>query len=222
MKCEINKEDLMGFLYNELDEGKKKKVKVHLETCENCQAELDEIQQTMNVLKSWKDEEPQFNFVFVKQKASKFESVLSRFVKPFKLRPVSVGIPAFAVLCLLVLSLFNFNLQYHEGDFYASFGLMPKAENNLLQETIAKMLTQFQQENYEVMSRMIQSSEYRQNQNFELAINKWAAEYEQKRTDDLRMVNTSFGILQRTTQDQYVQTHEFLKDLIQQASTDGK
>lgn len=222
MRCEIKKEDLLAFLYGELEEEKVKKIKDHLAHCEQCRAEVNEIRQTMTALKSWKDEDPDFNFVFVEPKTPMVASLWNQIAAPFKLRPVSVGLPAFAVMCFLVLSFFNVNVRYHDGDLTASFGLIPKTENTVSQEAVAAMLTQFQQENYEAMMRMIQSSEYRQNQNFELAMNAWAAEYEKKRTDDLRMVNTGFGILQKTTRDQYVQTHEILKDLIQQASTDGK
>jgi anti-sigma factor RsiW len=61
-----NKEQLVGYLYDELDAGERQTVEAHLALCEECRVEVAGLQQTRQHLTTWSPPQPEFTFHIVR------------------------------------------------------------------------------------------------------------------------------------------------------------
>ena len=71
MKCELSKEKLIGYFYQDLPDEELKDVKLHLKRCAACKMELTEFNKTTDILKTWPDEDPGLNLKFIREKVKK-------------------------------------------------------------------------------------------------------------------------------------------------------
>ena len=67
MSCDISKEQLMDYLYEELSEKKHLEIQQHLDTCSACRQELASLQTTSRIMQTWPNEEPSEKLKFVQQ-----------------------------------------------------------------------------------------------------------------------------------------------------------
>jgi hypothetical protein len=65
-----NKEQLVGYLYDELEAAERSTFEVHLATCAGCRAEVAGLRQTRQHLTTWAPPEPEFNFHIVRGSAA--------------------------------------------------------------------------------------------------------------------------------------------------------
>jgi anti-sigma factor RsiW len=61
-----NKEQLIGYLYDELGAGERQTVEAHLALCEECRVEVAGLQQTRQHLTTWSPPQPEFAFHIVR------------------------------------------------------------------------------------------------------------------------------------------------------------
>lgn len=69
MKCNISKEQLIGYFYKEIPPEELETVEKHLPLCPDCQKELEELSQASRLLQAWPVEEPDLKFIFVEEKS---------------------------------------------------------------------------------------------------------------------------------------------------------
>ena len=65
-----NKEQLVGYLYDELEGAERRSFEAHLETCAECRAEVAGLRRTRQHLTTWAPPEPEFNFHIVRGAAA--------------------------------------------------------------------------------------------------------------------------------------------------------
>ena len=58
MKCDLVKDELMDYVFSELDDLSREKIDEHLKKCESCSNEIVEFNQTVAVMKKWHQVEP--------------------------------------------------------------------------------------------------------------------------------------------------------------------
>lgn len=68
MKCNISKEQLIGYFYKETLQEEVEAIEKHLTLCPDCQKELEELSQTSRLLQAWPVEDPDLKFIFVEEK----------------------------------------------------------------------------------------------------------------------------------------------------------
>jgi hypothetical protein len=116
MKCNISKEQLIGYFYKEMAPEELKVIEKHLAQCPDCQKELEELSQTSRLLQAWPAEEPDLEFIFVEEKSR---------AKKFRLpgwrgmRPRHRWGSAFATMFLLafmILTVLKFNRDMNGGN----------------------------------------------------------------------------------------------------------
>jgi anti-sigma factor RsiW len=61
-----NKEQLIGYLYDDLDLEERRTVEAHLAACDECRSEVAGLQQTRQHLKTWSPPEPELTFHVVR------------------------------------------------------------------------------------------------------------------------------------------------------------
>ena len=74
-----NKEQLIGYLYDDLDLEERRTVEAHLATCDECRSEVAGLQQTRQHLKTWSPPEPELTFHIVRGAAPVPPSAPRRF-----------------------------------------------------------------------------------------------------------------------------------------------
>ena len=65
-----NKEQLVGYLYGELEAAEREAFDAHLATCAECRAEVVDLRQTRQHLTTWAPPQPEFNFHIVRGAAA--------------------------------------------------------------------------------------------------------------------------------------------------------
>lgn len=221
MKCENHKEALVAYVFQEMTADEKTTFEKHLKTCETCRQELAEIKQTKESLAQWPDEPSPVGFKAPEKYIGLIPLLKKRSVQSIKGIRFAWIIPATVLGLFLILSIFNFEANMQDGNWHFSFSLLPRSEKKINEDMLVQMVNQMQQDNIETMARMIQSSEYRQSQKLDNSLNTLALSYEQKRKEDLQMINTGFHTINRVAQDQYQQTNEVLHDLIRFTSVNS-
>ena len=58
MKCELPREKLIGYLYDEVDAEGKAGIESHISTCPACAQALERLGRTRNLMRAWADEVP--------------------------------------------------------------------------------------------------------------------------------------------------------------------
>jgi len=71
MKCNISKEQLIGYHYREMAEDERVEFEKHLQQCESCQKELAELSATSQILQAWPAENSDIKVVFMEEKVSR-------------------------------------------------------------------------------------------------------------------------------------------------------
>jgi len=216
MKCDDIKILLMDILYEEADENDIARVKDHMKSCDSCRAEFEALKETSAVLQKWEDVDPEMNMVFVREQNSFWANLRERFrVSPARL---GYGFAIGAAALFLMLALTNTEIRYDQGNFTMRFGIM---KNNDSPEAVSTMnqavLSRLQEQNIQLISRMIEQSEQRQRQQLISALNQFSNNYQDVRSSDLKSVGTSLDEIERELYRRLEKrTNEQYNDLIRQ------
>jgi len=225
MKCELSKERLIGYFYEELPDEESKDVKEHLKKCAACEKELAEFSKTAEILKTWPDEEPGLNLKFIREKAS-FRSWL----KPsgsmgFGWRRVAVGFAGGFALVLLILSVLNFEASYSAGDFSFKLSLLPRSEKQaeLVEDPLAVPVTlrefnSFKDDSYRLIQDITRDAQVRSRNEYRMAFREFARDIDYQRRQDLSWVGIGFEVVHSENDDKIRRTNQVLQHLIRTAN----
>jgi len=111
MKCNISKEQLIGYFYKEIPPEDLKAVEKHLTLCPDCQKELAELSQTSRLLQAWPVEEPDLKFIFVEEKPYAKAFHLSDWLVIMPQRHQVFAFAALFLLTFVVLTVLKFNRE---------------------------------------------------------------------------------------------------------------
>lgn len=107
MKCNVSKEELIGYLYREMEEGEQQALEEHLTQCPACQKELEELSQASRLLRAWQPEEPNLKLVFVNENPRRGKLRPGEWAKAFARRRWVLGVAGAAALALIIFSIFR-------------------------------------------------------------------------------------------------------------------
>lgn len=225
MKCNDLKPLFMDYLYDEISEDDRRLLQKHLAECRSCQKEFDALQKTSNILQHWDDIDPDFNVVMVAQQESWLTRVKNSMTK-LLLQPkkIAIGFGYAAVGLVLVLALAHTQISYRQGEFNMSMGLFSRPASQTSQDDVLtkQLVEKLQQENYYLMSTLLQQTEARQQKAIATAVLQLRQDFERKRVEDLNMVGYGLNNLEQNTSRQIQQTGRSLNELIQLINAQGK
>jgi DNA anti-recombination protein RmuC len=206
----------MDILYEEADEKVIARVKDHMKSCDGCRAEFEALKETSAVLQKWEDVDPDMNMVFVREQNAFWSNLRERFrISPARL---GYGFALGAAALFLMLALANTEIRYDQGSFSMRFGIMKSNDSAKTVSTMDQaLLTSLQEQNMQLMSRMIEQSEQRQRQQLISALNQFSNNYQDVRSSDLKTVGTSLDEIERELYRRLEKrTNEQYNDLIRQ------
>jgi len=226
MNCEISKEQIVEYLYNDdLWPQDREQLQTHIANCPSCQQTLTELQATSNMLKAWPNESPNLNMVFVEDRQSIIPKTFTR--HPWYW---ASGIAA-ALATIFALSFLNFEFAYRNGTFHASLGFQSNTPQvtasaepeppDEVEEIIYEVTTNdlktpatqadlliYQQTTLALAERLIRESEMRQRDDINSTFIHLIRDLEQQRQQDLQQVNRGMNALYTRS----VQNYEDLQE----------
>ena len=218
MNCNDLKPLFMDYLYDEISEDDRRLLLAHLARCQSCQAEFDALKKTSNILQQWEDIDPDFNVIMVTEKAP-WLTRLKNYITGLLPQPkrIAFGLVYAAVGCFLVLAIANTQISYRQGEFKMSLGLFSKPAQQTSQDDLStkQVVEKLQQENYYLMSTLLQQSEARQQKEIATAVLQLRQDFERQRVEDLNLVGYGLNNIEQNTSRQIQQTGRSLKELIQ-------
>jgi len=225
MKCDLSKEKLVGFFYEDLPDEAIKDVKLHLKKCAACKKELAEFSKTADILKTWPDEEPGLNLKFIREKASFRNWLKSGWSVGFGWRKVAVGFAGGFALVMLILSVLNFEASYSDGELNVKLTLLPRSEKQaeITGDPLAVPITKrefdsWKEDSYLVIQDMIERTQTHSRNEYRTALREFARDVDYQRRQDLSWVGKGFEVVHSTNDDKLRRTNQVLQQLIQRAN----
>lgn len=218
MICDVTREDLIGYLYNDLEMGEREKLGAHIAGCPACKKIIDDLASTSRMLQAWPNETPNLHMVFVEDRQSFIPAVVRR--HPWRW---AIGVAA-TLAAVLVLSFLNVEFAYQNGTFHASLGLRGKQSTELVAQvdqdqpvTFGELISAHQQV-LTITQQMIEASEHRQKAEVNTAFGHLVRDLMTQRQEDLQDVQKGLQAIYNVSQ----QRDDFVRDLIQQRQEDLK
>ncbi len=216
MKCDDTKILLMDFMYDEIAREDAKRLREHLDLCSNCRNEYEALQRTSLTLRAWPDEEPMRNIVFVETHPSWWgavKQVLFPEQAPLWSR-LGFGLGVAIVTALLVSALLNVEINYNNGQFTYHAGLTPRPVIELTEEAKSQLAAEIQQENQELVARLVQAGYEQQQQELDRALVGLTTELHRQRQNDLQLVGRGLEEVRESTNTRWQQTNRIIDQLV--------
>ena len=215
MSCSINKEDLIAFIYNELDENKTKILQQHIKTCRECKKEIDLLISERNILKKWEIEAPKMEFVFVEGKQS-IISKIKEYFRPQSLKPIRIGyiLAGVAAAVMIVLSLVNFEFNYDESGVSISMGIFGMGKEDKVENEFLEKLMQNQQETINLILQVVSASEERIKQERDIMLAQLVQEIQIQRESDMLFVEENIELFSTVTAQKFRENDELIGRLV--------
>ena len=182
MNC--NREQLLDYLYEELEPQAHRAVESHLEGCPDCRRELEALGGTTRLLRTWPDEESHLNLVFVAEEAEKGKHSLPAWLTIAPWRRWTVGLAGSLAALFLLLALVDFEFAYDSGRLDLAFnfaGNTPASVTDDLDQPLTRRdLLAAQQQSLELIQAMLQEGEIRQQRNLGLTLAQFSQQLERQ------------------------------------------
>lgn len=207
MNCDITREQLIAYLYDEdIQIEARERLKAHIETCPSCNQTLEELGSTSRILNAWSDEKPNMDLVFVQERTLWQNLLPTRYPKAWA---------AAAIAAILIFTFLNIEFAIRDGAFHAAIGLRPSdlPEQIAIADTseVASLdtsitLGQFiihQQNLIDYTHRLVQTSQNQQRDEINSAFTRLVSELETQRQQDLLRIDRGLQILYNTQETRY-------------------
>jgi len=168
MNCHEIRESFIELLYEEGNASTE--IESHIQSCEKCRLEYEELRQTRQRLQLWKDEAPLRDVVIARPKMP--SPAIGSYLR-------YAGVAAMALLCFLALA--NAQISWNKDGFSFKTAFFSKHETE--RNTYTKS------EIREIMKMALDDTEFRMNETNFLMIQKMMDTVEQERWSDFRRVD---------------------------------
>jgi len=206
MKCKEIKSLMIEDIYDEISPANKKKIEEHLQNCAECMTEYNELKETSDTLKLWKDVKPEaVEMLQIKQ-------------EPRKTRRIFYRIAAVAASILLILSIANFRISINNNGVDISFNLL--GINSDTDQLAMNILTKGSQiEQLQFMSELINASKEQQKEEMVMLLTDFYQAIEMKRQADLKVITQNIETMHSFSNQRIDETEQTMQDLIQYTGT---
>lgn len=220
MRCEDTKLLLMDFLYEEITDEVEQQLRAHLESCSDCRQEYEELTRTSLMLRTWTDEAPPRNLVFVEPRKSWLNS-LKELLYPASAPlwgRLAFGSGVALMTALLVSAILNVELQIGNGQLHYSASLRPRPQNELSATTQTRLAEQLREENQALIKQLVQTQYAEQRAEMNRAFTDFASQLDRKHQTNLSILGQGLEEVQQSTITRLRRHDEVLNQLMRSAS----
>ncbi len=220
MKCELPREKLIGYLYDEVDAEGKAGIESHVSTCPACAQALERLGRTRTLMRAWADEVPPASLVFVPEKTPWWKAILPRRTSAGSRRWVAPGVTLGLAAVILVFAVLNFEARYDgEGGLHVKLRL-PAVEDLEPSEGVRETpvtraeLIQVQHQSLALIQELIDDGHNRQRLELGLILEQFARDLESQRRRDLVLVGQGLQEIEGSTKNRFLRTEDLLHHLL--------
>ena len=219
MKCDVARTYFMDYIYEELESEASEALEAHVQACGACRREIADLRQTRGLLQALPQADPGQALVFAQPHRTladwwrDFVAVLPR---PLWAR-AGLATMACAMLLLLAGSLANFRLTYSNQTLSVRMSLIPSPQQAATEEFQEALLARMRAENAQLVSDLLAAHEAEEQRKLARTLGRFAADIERRRENDLRLIGRGLEEIHQTTNLQFGETNEMLKQLFRQA-----
>ena len=218
MGRKFTEEDIMSYLYGEMEEWEKAEFEKELKNSPELQKDLASLKGVSSFMKKWEVEDPKLNMVFVKDKVGVFDRIKEMVKVP------SFGFGKYALVgaaaLLLIISLMNLNIEYGDTGFKISAGFFKKSEIDYAR--LEDILNQKQTETLTLVSRLIDASENSTKTDVQKYISNVFYEVQAQRAQDLNLFERAFVNLDNYTKGRISLTDQNVQEILRRISSTQK
>lgn len=218
MKCTIKKEDLIAFIYEEIDEKKKRMIEEHIKNCPECAGEIAALKKDSNILQKWRVNVPEMDLKFSGEKPAVIPSGKNRSLKTRVLRTGSMFAAAAAII-LVVLSLLNFKVEYDGSGFSVSMSLWGRGDDVQITEDLLAKLEDNQRRTEEFILQAVAVSEERMRVERLKITSELIDSIQKQRAVDMVTIGENMEYLHTYAAEGFRQNSEILGELYQLTKT---
>jgi len=193
MTPEVTEEQLIDYLYGDLDDDQRETVEAYLDAHPEKREELEALGQTRGVLAQWDDEIPEREVVFVADRSRRLPPSVWRWAS-------GVGVAAAAVLTVMFAD-FEVGVPYGRFHFIAgrrtssADTLFAVSEQNPDRPLTVGEFVAVQNEYFELTRQLIEASEERQQRD----LARVTGAFQEQRRRDMVLVGNRMDNIARTT-----------------------
>ncbi|MDE2886597.1 MAG: hypothetical protein OXR72_00160 [Gemmatimonadota bacterium] len=220
MKCDLPREELIGFLYDDVDADRKAGIVSHLNACPSCTQALEELKTTGNLLRAWADEDPPASLVFVPDRRTWWKSIIPDWLSTGNRRWLAPGLSMGLAAVILILAAFNLEARFDgQGGVLVKLrlpmGVEPERTEaaNDVPLTRAELI-QVQQQSLALIQDWFDEGQQRQRAELSLILDDFARDLETQRRRDLLLVGQGLREIDGATESRFMQTEDLLHHLL--------
>ena len=220
MKCDLPKEELVGYLYDDVDADKKAGIESHVNTCPSCTQALAELKRTGNLLRAWADENPPASLAFVPDRRTWWKGIIPEWLSTGNRRWLAPGLSMGLAAVILILAAFNLEARYDgRGEVILKLRLPVVSESVDAEATKETPLTraeliQVRQQSLALIQDWIDEGQQRQRAELSLILDQFARDLEAQRRRDLLLVGQGLREIDGATESRFMQTEDLLHHLL--------
>jgi len=225
MSCEMPRDHLVGYLYGEISEKEREGVSAHIAGCAACRQELEQLQDTRNILRAWPDEAPGTDLVFVRERTGLWKRLVPAWLRPGGWGRFAGGMAAGVAVAALLISFTGFEARYREGALHLRIGPGsqavpdPPPPGGLVSAPASlRDVADLQHESLLLIQDMVRASETRQREALEAGLSQLAQGIERQRQRDLQLVGRGLEGVDRFSEYRFRHTDEMLQELVKLTS----
>ena len=206
MTCDLSKERLIGYHYDEVDPDERNAVKAHIAGCESCRLELESLRETTGVLGAWADESPDFDLVFVRDRAPFWKALVPQWGAGGGWRRFAAGVTLGAAAAVLLLAFVNIQVGFTDGALNLNVALRSSQAQQVEQDPLNRPVSlgefaSYQDQSLNLIKQLLESSEERQRRDVGFALARFAEDLDRQRQRDLQLVGLGLqGVEESTSQ----------------------
>ena len=220
MKCDLPREELIGYLYDEVDINKKAGIESHITACPSCTQALEELGRARNLMHAWPDEEPPASLVFAPEKLPWWKGMIPGWRSSGTLRRYAPGLSLALAGVVLVMALSNFEADYDgRGGIHLKLRLpwvtVPNPATAVLESPLTRAeLIQVQKRSLAMIQELIDEGHHQQRLELGLILDQFALDLESQRRRDLLLVGQGLQEIEGSTESRFMRTEDLLHHLL--------
>lgn len=207
---------LMDYLYNEMDENEKNEFEKFLKTHPALQKELEEFQSTRKIMQGVSLDSPEEQPDFIPKRITADEQKSTgRTATIFRILKYGAVAASLILVSVATLAFSSVQVGKTSDGFYLTMGAQPEpVQPGITEEDVIALLNQIRQENTVLMATLAEQTQQQQNEQLEEALNLLTEYYDQRRQQDLLLIAKGLSQLEEDTYSRFRQTDETLGNLI--------